>query len=366
MANLVDYIESFGETEITINHPLNEVDSAVFARFAYLPFHHTELDLEKEEHSVYQLPEAFSKLQEEVYHLPEDRELLWAMAKSRRYQNLQICGYRRSLDEDIQRQFTAVTVLLPMNEMYLAFMGTDSSLLGWKEDFNMSFQQNVPAQRSSVLYTALLAEKYPYKRLRLGGHSKGGNLAIYAALLSQEEVQKRIISVDNFDGPGFFSDFIEENLKDIVLPYTHIYVPQSSVIGRMLEQIVEPTVVFSSRRSLGQHDLYSWEIEGEAFARAVVSSENQAVNQTLKKWLEGSTMEQRSAFVDAVYQMAASEGVETFEELRKKMMSLPSALKAYRNMSPSQQKNVLEMSWLFLKSYAGSLYEKYNPVSDEE
>ena len=186
----------------------------------------------------------------------EDEAHLKALRENRRYANMTLKGYVQQTDPVEEKQFAAITVETMDGLHYLAYRGTDSTLIGWKEDLNMSFQTTVPAQREAVEYLNRAAEMLAGE-LRLGGHSKGGNLAAYAASFCESQVQQRIRSVSNNDGPGFASSILEQQGYQRIKQRIHTFLPQSSVIGMLLGHEEEYTVIPRTQRGLMQHDLSS-------------------------------------------------------------------------------------------------------------
>jgi len=164
----------------------------------------------------------------------------------------------------VEKQFCAVTIFLNEDTAYIAFRGTDVTLVGWKEDFNMAFKSPVPSQEEAVRYVAEVAENFKGKLL-LGGHSKGGNLAVYVYAKLNRQLKDRIIKVYSHDGPGFKENAIDTLELESSQKIVEKTVPQSSVIGMLLESQEQYSIVKSNRTGLLQHDPFSWVIEGDHF-----------------------------------------------------------------------------------------------------
>lgn len=247
----------------------------------------------------------------------QDLEVLEAAARSARFGGVELCFYRSVFAPEEEAQFAAVTFLLGDGTAFLAFRGTDSTLVGWKEDFNMSFLERVPAQLLAAEYTRDVAQALPMP-LRLGGHSKGGNLAVYAAAKSAPEVRSRIREVYNNDGPGFMDAMMRDPGYLEMVPRVRTFVPQSSVIGMLLEHEEPYTIVRSSQMGILQHDPHSWEIQGGDFVRMeTLTANSRFLNRTLKDWLAGMTPEQRNTFFDSLFDvLAAGDASRTREIMR--------------------------------------------------
>ena len=167
----------------------------------------------------------------------------------------------------------------------------------------MSFQQVVPAQEKALRYLEAFARCHSGP-LALAGHSKGGNMAVYAASMAQPELQDRISFVHNHDGPGFPRIMMTDPGYRAMLPRIRTFVPQSSVVGMLLEHEEPYTVIKSRQVSLLQHDPYSWEILGGGFDTVEqVDDSSRFLDKTIKTWLAETTPESRNEFVDAVYEL---------------------------------------------------------------
>ena len=311
MAGMFDYIAWRGDLTFTQDPP-NAVDALIFSALAYIRFGG---ELENDPHRPVPLrtaAEAFFQMEdhEKRIRVRSDLELLRAAADSVRFGFTQLYLYRDMLIPEQETQFAAITFLLDDGSAFLAFRGTDYSLVGWKEDFNMAFQQTVPAQRLALQYTREVAMEY-MAPLRLAGHSKGGNLAVFAAARSSPMVQQRIVEVYNHDGPGFTDYMMGDPGYLAMVPRIKTFVPQSSVIGMLLEHEEPYTVIRSKTVSLLQHDLYSWEIMGRELIRMEeVTQDSRFLDATIKTWFADMTNEERNRLVDVMFTLLGTGGVE--------------------------------------------------------
>ncbi len=202
-------------------------------------------------------------------------------------------------------------------DAFTAFRGTDNTLVGWKEDFNLSFLDTIPGQWAARDYLEKIAERCP-GTLYAGGHSKGGNLAVFAAAVCSPEVQARIRSVYNNDGPGFSGAVLEQPGYQAVLGRIQTFVPQSSVVGMLLEHEEPYTVVRSGQVGLMQHEPYSWEVLGSDFVRLKqVTQGSRLVDQTIKTWLSELSRQEREAFVEALFELLENADIRHLSEAAK-------------------------------------------------
>ena len=316
MGNIFDYLTWRGDLTFTQDPP-NAVDALIFSTLTYVGYGETAQRPPESAASLRRCAEEFFALDnpESRVRSKKDMELLRCAAATARFGQCGLCLYRSVLLPEQETQFAAMTFLLDDGSMFLAYRGTDNSLVGWKEDFNMTFQQTIPAQRLAQEYIreAALAHTAP---MRVAGHSKGGNLAVFAAARCSPTVRKRILTVYNNDGPGFTKYMIGDPGYNAIVPRIQTYIPQSSVIGMLLEH-EEPFIVIRSK-SVGimQHDPYSWEVEGPHFLPVQeVTESSQFLDATIKNWFAGMTNRERNQLVEVLYGLLTTGEVENAADI---------------------------------------------------
>ena len=304
MADLFDYLRWRGDLRFS-QVPPGPVDALIFSALSYLTFSGSVTERPDIPITLREASEEFLKESdaEKRCRVKADLSLLMAAAESERFGKTMLLQYRDILIPEEDTQFAAITFLLDNNSAFLAFRGTDYSLVGWKEDFNMTFHESVPAQKLAAQYTRDISQRYPMP-LYLGGHSKGGNLAVFSAVKSDPQIRDRIRAIYNHDGPGF-TDFVMQDPAYLeIVPRTHTIIPQSSVIGMLLEHEEAYTVIKSKQIGLLQHDFYSWVLDGPDFVPMEEVTENSKfLDMTIKAWLCGMTNEERNEVVDAVFDL---------------------------------------------------------------
>ena len=208
-----------------------------------------------------------------------------------------------------------MTFLLDDGTMFVVYRGTDNSLVGWKEDFNMTFQQSIPAQRLAQEYIRRAAQSTGAP-IRVAGHSKGGNLAVFAAARCSPQVRARILEVYNNDGPGFTKYMMGDPGYLEVVPRIHTLVPQSSVIGMLLEHEEPYQVLRSSNVGIMQHDPYSWEVVGPDFVHVEgITGSSQFMDATIKNWFASMTNQERNQLVEEMYALLSTGTAEHASEV---------------------------------------------------
>lgn len=309
MADIFDYL--YWRGDLTMEQaPFNEIDAVTLARFSYFPLSgRTRGRMCMVCRRLLKQPEIGAKML-----MRDDLRLLRTLIRCRRYRDMQVFAYAERLDILSQTQFAAVTVEVGENTYYVSFRGTDNTLVGWKEDLNMSFG-TVPSQKLAVAYLNKIAANLP-GQIIVGGHSKGGNLAVYAAAFCKREIQDKITAVYNFDGPGFHEEILHSVGYRRICGRIRSFVPQSSVVGMMLGHNEVFTIVHSRQNGLLQHDVYSWEMERERFSCVqTVTNSSRFVDSTLKHWLAEVEPQKREKFVDAVYSVLLETNATTVQEV---------------------------------------------------
>lgn len=360
MANLLDYIAWRGDIDMARDE-FNEVDGAVFARLSYVPF----------DGFVSERTDYIQKLGDVARALcgacdieakndsGNDEELIRSIKNSRRFYEIGICAYVNKSDTQEQTQFAAVTLKISDKLYYIAFRGTDSTLIGWKEDFNMSFTFPVPAQSSAIRYYENIAERFKNARFILGGHSKGGNLAVCAAAFCRPALQERVVSVYNYDGPGFDGNVINMDGYRRICNRTHTFLPQSSIVGMLLEHEEKYTVIHSIQNGIWQHNIYSWELVRNRFVYLdSVTNSSRMIDRTLKEWIAGMSTEHRERLVDVVYNIMKDTNIQTIREMNEhRFVSAKAILKSTKNLDPPTRKVVTQSLGILFRSAGKSISE---------
>ena len=322
MTTLFDYLSWRGDLPLSAD-PFHEVDGVILARFTYMPFHRvlrrdslTPTTVEAVCRALLALPDI-----ETAVRRRGDTDLLRALVESPRYKGMELTAYADRLDAESQTQFSAITVKLEEDHYCVAYRGTDNTLIGWKEDFNMGFVCPVPGQKLAVDYLQKAARRLP-GRLTVCGHSKGGNFAVYAAAFCGDEIQDRIEAVYNYDGPGFDSKVLSEPGYQRICKKIQTFVPQSSVVGMLLGHEEKYIIVHSEQTFLQQHDTYSWEVLQKHFHYLdTVDNSSRFVDYTLKAWLAQMTPAQREQFVDAIYEVMRQTNAHTLHQMNENWLA---------------------------------------------
>ena len=338
MENIVDYIR--GTEETFEEKPWNEVDSLVLCQLSYLKFDGLVPKLELGEKSkrskenltlrrIDQSPDREKLFRDERY-AKDNREFWVALLHSRRFQNVELDYMVDFVDKETETQFAAVTFFLPDGAVYVAFRGTDESIIGWKEDFNLAFSKPVPAQEKSVVYLNQVAH-HIRGALYVGGHSKGGNLAIYAAMHCKPKIQDKITRIYSMDGPGFRPETLEQGQYENIAERVTKIIPHSSLVGMLFEKKASFEIVESSVTGLMQHYPLTWVVNGDRFVKLDKLHEPaQILDDTINEWIysldEGHTRVFINTLFDVLYASDSDNLIDFAADLPGSMQKVFSAL----------------------------------------
>ncbi len=336
MANLNDYIDWRGDISFS-ELPLNEVDNLILSAICYVDFEGivspslNKPILLRTAARKYLLRHRGERAYLGAIVPPQIVTLMARAAKSVRFGGIRVCGYINHINDESQTQFSAITYLLHEKNICVAYRGTDDTIIGWKEDFNMSFMHPVPAQSEALSYLEDVAHER-MGNIYVTGHSKGGNLSAYAVTKCKKQTLDRIVCAFNNDGPGFNAEFIESPEYKNAKSKIRTIIPESSVVGMLLEHEESYEVIKSSASGLLQHDPLSWEVMGGSFIHLdTVSEESKFIDRTIKEWLGEMSAEDREAFVDNLFDALSSTSAKTLTDLntdRKKIFKAWNGLDA--------------------------------------
>ena len=359
MANLLDYLDWRGDLTLE-QSPFNEVDNLILAELSFVDFK----DIvpgpgEGGSVPLHQAAEAFfarfpegEKIDMGVLVPSTIPEMLRKMADAPRFRDMELNCFVDRLDVGKGEQFAALTIETGDGLLYLSFRGTDDTLAGWKEDFELACMPEVPAQKKAVDYVKDVSKQFPRKKLRLGGHSKGGNLAVYAGVFCPASVQRRIAAIWSNDGPGFHEDLLDLPEHQRVAERIYSIVPKSSVVGMLLEHEEDYTVVDSDQLGFLQHDGFSWQVLGGQFIKLrQVTRQAHLSDQELRGWVHGLSVEQREKFVSAMFDVLSATGAVTLTDLKDDSFKAVGAMvKAMKDLDKETRDGLWDFLAILFKS----------------
>ncbi|MDE6659459.1 MAG: DUF2974 domain-containing protein [Eubacterium sp.] len=336
MKTLFDYIEEFATASFS-TFKLTEVDNVIFCRLSYLNFNGFEGKTLK------YIAKHFNDTDEEAStrankNIIKTEELLKLLGTTNRYKNVVISDFKECTDENCSTAFSATAFKFQDKSYYIAYRGTDEKLLSFYEDAELAYDFPIPVQLEALRYTKELVHKFKGKYI-LGGHSRGGNLAMFSFMFLDKKLKKRVQIVYNNDGPGFPKNlapilFTEENCEKIINLF-----PKDSIVGRMLETCGKTVIIKSSAVAVGQHNLFTWITNGYEFERTEnFSNLSNYVDDSLTASLDTLSPADLKKTVDAIYSIAKNSGLNTLEDINKSnyaniLLSVLQTVKSEENAS---------------------------------
>lgn len=338
MSNIMDYMVWRGDVTFA-GAPFNEIDNIILAMTTFVDF----TGIVPQELSA--KPVEFTTAMKKFAGYYDERNYLGAIIPSklldiarkaadcRRYQDIKLVGYIDIVDEAEIMQFAALTFVLPDGSIYVAFRGTDDTIIGWKEDLRLGFKTPVPAHIYAQKYFCEAASVFD-GGIRTGGHSKGGNIAMWAASHCPAGVQSRIIMVYNNDGPGFLPEVMRElsyiNIADRIITF----VPQSSIVGAILEQSPICQIIKSNETAIMQHDPLSWEVLGPQFVYLDHRSKfGRHTEEAFKGWVYSMSQEEKAKFADILFTVIDATGARTITDLNgARLKNFGLIMKSFRGL----------------------------------
>lgn len=371
MANLLEYLDWRGDVPFTID-PFNEVDSLVLSELAYVDFAGIVPGPESGERGKEGADSAMPVNKMTGISIKKAAGLFWdrhtreeiemsgtlfkrapfvlrKLCSGSRFENMRLAGYVNHVSAERGGQISALTCFPGDGSICVVFRGTDDTLIGWKEDLSFSFLKETDGQKSAEDYLSANFREIE-SPIRVMGHSKGGNFAIYASAFCSPSVRKHIQTVYAFDAPGFLQETLDRTEYRENIAKVRSYVPEESVFGLLLENGCPNTVVKSSARGIWQHDALSWKVIRNRFVEASFISERSIVTENmLESWIRGMSLAERKEFVDVVFSVLEDTGVENVSEITEDQFRvIPELLRSYREMNAEERK--------FLREVAGRLF----------
>jgi len=360
VGTLYDYLKWRGDLTFS-EVPINDVDSLIFSLISYLDFK----GIVPDKHSEASIPIKAAANTFFAKHpnpkkislgvlVPKGLITLFRAVKStRRFRNVEMKAHVNLINQKTEMQFSATTFVINQENIVVAFRGTDDSLVGWKENFNMSFLPVVPAQQYATRYLNAAAKKLD-GNVYVTGHSKGGNLSVYAAVHADATVKHKIRKVWSNDGPGYQKGFLNDPKYLEMRPLIKTLVPQASLVGMLLEHEDNYTVVKSRQVGAFQHDGLTWSVMGGSFITVKETTKgSKHTDKTLNTWIEQMSPTQREQFVESLYQILCADNATTLTDLvsfRKNKWLQKSA-----NLDPHVKKTIMKTLGLLFEANKSNL-----------
>ena len=341
--NILDYLDWRGDITFA-ERSFNEVDNLILSTLAYLKMDGLVPENPSASVSIADLPAKYKAAgYDQTAFFNDPYPLAEKAADTARFKDVRVSRYISRTEADAAVQFAAVTFDLGDGTKYVAYRGTDETIVGWREDFNLALLPETPGQSEAVAYVNAVATDSDCP-LRLGGHSKGGNFAVYAAAFCEETVKKRILSVYSNDGPGFLHEIADSDAYRSILPRIQKIIPESSLIGILLSGSEPKCVIASAAHGVMQHNPYTWNTIGPHFVAADRRDPFSVfMDETMARWMDTLNDEQKKTLIAAIFDSLEASGVSTVNDLKTGNLATYNAiLQAIKKLDPSMQSEVAD------------------------
>ncbi len=347
MANIFDYIDWRGDISFKAS-PLNEVDFMIFSWVSYVDFDEIVTDDMYLGKSLEEVSVEFFKdhnldeiMADTALFTRTSALLLKKCGECERYKHVKVVGFTRTTDEAKGVQFAAMTFRPDSRISVVTFRGTDASIVGWKEDCNLAYMDEIPAQKMAVDYLKKVSSSIPGS-IYVAGHSKGGNLAVYSACKAPKRIRERIREIYNLDGPGFENTDKLGGAYQETMDKVRSFVPEFSMVGILLESGKQALVVKSDEKLINQHNVGSWQIIGtHAVLCDRVSKESEILDISVKNWIRSLEPQEREQFIDALFSLLQANDTKTTLEISKDPLKYAAAvIKEFKSL-PKETKQML-------------------------
>ena len=345
MANYFDYLEWRGDIPFSVD-PFNEVDNVILSELAYINY----VGIANDEKKV-KLTDACDAY---FSHIPENQteienpnlrkaKIMKELVKSVRFKNTEVCFYVNDFDPDLDIQFAAVTFLLDDQSAFVAFRGTDHSFTGLHDALDLRYLPETDSQRKAIDYLNTL-NRLPNYPLRIGGHSKGGNFAVYGSVFCDPTIRDRITTVYSNDGPGFREEIINSEDYCRILPKVRKIIPEASVVGRLMYDSSTPLVIHSTAKGIGQHHTYTWSVVRNHFEYTDISKMGEFLDKSVSDWTDHLDSDLRKSLIDSIFTVLDNTGKESFHEVSsQKRKSLAAVLTGIYDLPDEKRQELISM-----------------------
>ena len=364
MGNIIDYLQKNGHLPFS-KEPFNEVDNLVLCQLSYVDFKDIVPDVCSNKNiTVKKACKAFfeKNSEKELYFskslLKTTPQTLKAMAKTKRFKNAKLSHYVNEIDMDSQKQFAALQIKLGDGSIYVAFRGTDDNIVSWQEAFNLS-HEIVPSQIEAAKYLDRIMKKSK-RNLRIGGHSKGGNLAMYASMKCSDKIKDRILEIYNNDGPGFAPEILQSDDYLKICNKIIRYTPEFSIFGTLFEYKGRSKIISSNAKGFQQHDCMNWEVSGTRFVyKDKFSKESKLVSDAISKWMNSLELDQRKDISKSLFDALRAEGIQKIYDISVQgAHSIKKILKMFTGLSKPTKAALGSLLFLFVATWRKELLSR--------
>lgn len=339
MANMIDYIKE-NSNKTFEELPLTNVDNLILSTLTYLDFSECNYNIGLTLRDYYIDTNIKDDFEDVYFSKDSALKLIKYLAYSKRFCDIKLFNYIEDFSSEEIYQFSATTFCLPDGKLFVGFRGTDDKIESWHEDFLLAYTCPIISQYLAYKYLETVLDSFD-KEVYVGGHSKGGNLAVYSAMMTDLKKQNKILKVFNNDGPGFPYLILNSKRYSIIKEKIINIVPKSSIVGMVLSHTDDYLVVKSNEFMIMQHDPISWQVSKEDFDYTTISNESIVFDKSISNWLISMTEEEKKEFVEILFRILSSNEMNSVNFIRKNPLKQIKILVSNSQKISSENKQIM-------------------------
>lgn len=364
-SDLIEYVRIYGNLSLA-ECPFTTEDALALSEFCYLKFESIVGGLDKEPMTLLDVnrhPNRADLFMDKRY-VRDNSALYEAILESDRFRDMTVGYHVNEIDYDKGTQFSAITFFLPDGRAAVTFRGTDETMVGWQEDFEMVLKKPIYGQQLAVQYLADVAKRTTGRMIVLG-HSKGGNLSVYSTMKCEDDVLNRIDQIYNFDGPGFRPEVLVENNYERIKPKVLKFIPKSSPVGLLLDTPGEAVIIEAKTMGATQHNPYNWIIKEGKLQKTTLTEQHELMMQTFNEWMLSLDDERLPQFVSTLCWLLDATAAETTIEFQDDVAAHARALfKAGQEVDDEMKEKTQELIRSYFDLASGMVREDFKERTD--
>ena len=361
--NIYNYIDEYGIYTFS-EREFNDVDAVIFSFLSYAKLE--DILLPNKKYTINEVGRMhlgiYTKRDRNIIAVREGNRLLRYMKDSRRYKDCILFKHETVYNEDIQ--FEALSIEYKKGYVYISYEGTNELFSGWKEDFILGYEFPTLSHQKAIEY---LNKNFTFstKKLIVGGHSKGGNLALVASMYANIFVRSKIKAIYNVDGPGLLEkEFTSKEYTRILPKYKH-YIPEYSMVGVLLNHSND-YIVGSSKKGILAHNIVYWQIDKDKFIPAELDPLSKELDKEITLWLKNHDVEDKKELVENIDIILDKAGIDSILDLKEDVKNIISLIYESKELTKQTQEALIDFFQIIVKCIANIKKEEIKTFINEK
>lgn len=307
MLDIISYAKKFAKFTFA-EKSFNNIDGVIFSQLPYLNYKH----LNQPTRLIDMTIENLTQLTKHTWNAKKNYTLLNIMKNSIRYRNVKFLNFTNKFSYGKEQCFSAISLQIDVAKYFVGYRGTEANFVDWKEDLNLSFMKEIPSRVEATKYLCDFMHTVSGDVI-IGGHSKGGDLATFAFKHLPHDLQSRIIHAYSIDGPTSIKtkhSHIQERITKLV--------PQTSLIGIIMDRSKKFQVVKSTADFMEQHNPFTWCVAIDDFEYLPQTDKfSKIIQESLISWQTELSTSTKKDFINSLFQAINKTGNPSVNEFTK-------------------------------------------------